>query len=262
MRIAPAFLAVPLLCGCARACGLESEYFLEDAGGPAAPVVHFPLDEGEGTVAHDVVSGLEGVVKGAAEWRPDGVIAGALEFDGVTGHVDLRVHELFDFGPDDFSIALWLRYPSAAMSNENSWTVVQHGNVNEAYYRLSFNHSPANGRRLFFEIGDGIVARNTPLVCKFYFDDKYDQWFAVAVVRQGAVLTVYLNGTVWSQTDIGALDASTTHDTALAQSPGNLSPFPGRLDDVRFYDVALTAEEIAALYLEVEEPWQPPSCNE
>src|SRR5262245_25547352 len=126
MRIAPAFLAVPLLCGCARACGLESEYFLDDAGSPTALVAHFPLDEGTGTVAHDAVSGLEGALKGAAAWQP-GIIAGALEFDGVTGHVDLGVHELFDFGPGDFSIALWLRYPSSAMSNENSWTVVQHG---------------------------------------------------------------------------------------------------------------------------------------
>lgn len=262
MRIAPAFLAVPLLCGCARACGLESEYFLDDAGRAAALVAHFPLDESSGTVAHDAVSGLEGVVKGAATWRPDGVIAGALEFDGVTGHVDLGVHDLFDFGPDDFTIALWLRYPSAAMSNEDSWTVVQHGNVNEAYYRLSFNHSPANGRRLFFEIGDGLMTRSTPLVCKFYFDDKFEQWFAVAVVRQGTLVTLYVNGTVWSEIDIGALDASTTHGTTLAQTPGNLNPYPGRLDDVRFYAGALTAEQVAALYLEVQAPWQPPVCNE
>ena len=257
--MAPAFMAVPLLCGCARACGLETEYFLEDAGG--APIAHFPLDENAGTVARDVVVGLEGFLKGGASWQP-GVIHGAIEFDGLTGQVELGVHDLFDFGPDDFSIAMWLRYPSAAMQNESTWTVLQHGNVNEPYYNLSFNFSPANGRRLSFEMSDGIVARNTPLTCKFFFDDQFEQWFAVAVVRRGSLLTLYVNGTVWSETDIGALDASTIHETTLAKTPGDLNPFPGRLDDVRFYDVALSVEEAAALYLDVAEPWQPPVCNE
>jgi len=267
MRVSIPWLAL-LLCGCARACGLEGEYVLDGAGGAGgagnasrSPIAHYPLDEADGVVARDVASALDGTLHGGTTWRPDGgKIGGALELDGLMGHVQLGTHDAFDFGAGDFSITLWLRFPS--MDNLSDWVLVQHGNVNEAYYKMGLSYQRANGRRVTFDLDDGMTELSTPLVCKFYFDDQLEQWFLFAVVRTEGDLSLYVNGLLWSRTTIPPIDVSTTHETTLGMSPGNLLPFPGRLDDVRFYDVALTADEVAELYEAVEPPWQLPSCAE
>jgi hypothetical protein len=266
MRAPTPWLAL-LLCGCARACGLEGAYELGAgggaAGGPASPVAHYRLDEDGGLVAHDVIGGFDGTLEGMATWQPGGgKVGGALQFDGVSGHVELGVRDAFDFGESGFSITLWVRFPSAAMDNEEQWVLVQHGNVNDAYYRVYLDYSLANGRRVFFEIGTPTDRWTTPAVCKFYFDDKREQWFLFAAVRTEGQLSLYVNGILWSQIAIAPLNVSTPHDTTLAMTPGSLNPFPGRLDDVRFYDVALTEGEVERLYDDVEVPWQRPHCQE
>lgn len=54
-------------------------------------MVHWKLDEGSGTVAHDASgNGHDGTFKGAPQWVT-GKIGGALQFDGVD---DFVVHSL------------------------------------------------------------------------------------------------------------------------------------------------------------------------
>ena len=51
-------------------------------------IAHWKLDETEGTVAYDSVGSDHANVHGEAAWQPDaGVLAGALEFDGVDDYV-------------------------------------------------------------------------------------------------------------------------------------------------------------------------------
>ena len=48
-------------------------------GAPSGLLAHWPLDEGEGTVAADISgNGLDGTLEGDATWITDGVIDGAL----------------------------------------------------------------------------------------------------------------------------------------------------------------------------------------
>jgi hypothetical protein len=274
-----AFVGLSLSCGCARVCGLESDYLLDEslevagvggagsggAGGASMPdpVAHYLLDEESGDIAGDAAGGLEGRLEGGATWLPDGGrIGGAVEFDGVDGQIELGIHDVFDFGPNDFTITVWYRFPPAAADNEEDWTILQHGNVNEPFYRLRLVFAAAAGRRLSFDLGDLDGEQGTPLVCDNHFDDKQETWFMIAAVREPLALSLYVNGALWAQTGVRAFDTSTVHDTTLGKTPGNLAPMPGRLDDVRFYDVSLGPEQVARLYLETEEPWTPPPCTQ
>ena len=66
------------------------------------------LDETEGDIAYDNVGDSSGTLFGGAVWRPaDGMVDGALEFDGVDDHVVTdRVLNPAD-GP--FSVLAWIK---------------------------------------------------------------------------------------------------------------------------------------------------------
>jgi len=67
-------------------------------------VAYWPLNEGSGTTAVDVVGGHDGVIGGTANWVP-GMNGLALDFDGSSTYIDMddRVVE------GTFSLAMWLK---------------------------------------------------------------------------------------------------------------------------------------------------------
>ena len=61
---------------------------------PITPIALWPLNEGNGTIAHDIIGGNDGTLVGNANWRPTGVSAGDFNFDGST-YFDARLlHDL------------------------------------------------------------------------------------------------------------------------------------------------------------------------
>lgn len=71
-------------------------------------IAHWKLDETEGTVAYDSVGSDHANIHGEAVWQPDtGVVAGALEFDGI----DDYVAPMLVLNPADgpFRIFAWIK---------------------------------------------------------------------------------------------------------------------------------------------------------
>ena len=51
-------------------------------------VIHWPLDEAQGDVAHDSAGTYDGTLIGAPVWQPEGgMVGGALQFDGIDDYV-------------------------------------------------------------------------------------------------------------------------------------------------------------------------------
>jgi hypothetical protein len=79
-------------------------------------VAHWPMDDGAGTVVTEVVGGIHGTMVGldpATAWISDGKFGGAISFDDIDGHhIEVPNSADFDFGDEDFSISMWVRYPS------------------------------------------------------------------------------------------------------------------------------------------------------
>jgi len=64
-----------------------SEHLFEKVEDPSL-FAHWALDETEGEIAADSVAELDGTVHGEALWQPeDGIVGGALEFDGIDDYV-------------------------------------------------------------------------------------------------------------------------------------------------------------------------------
>ncbi len=70
-------------------------------------VAHWALDETEGSIAKDSIGDNDGVLFGEPLWQPDGgMVAGALQFDGIDDHVSTELVLNPADGP--FSVLTWI----------------------------------------------------------------------------------------------------------------------------------------------------------
>ncbi len=191
---------------------------------------YWNLDEGSGTVAADSSgNGNDGALEGAAQWVT-GVSGGALQFDG-NSRVNCGDAPSLAF-TEGFSIALWVN-PSDLVGD-----------------RAFAGRSAADGGYAFKSMNDHLRLTTPGVMDHDGVNSilQLDTWQHVAVTfvpGQDAGCTFYVNGVA----------TDTVNSSALAAGAG---PFEighnhwdqwclGMIDEVRVYDRALSAEEIAGL---------------
>ena len=77
-----------------------------------------------------------------------------------------------------------------------------------------------------------------------------NEWALVVVTFDGSTASIYLNGMRQNQGPFGlANNASAT--VRFGAAPGGTGPFNGAIDDVRLYNYALAANEVAQLYFDL-----------
>ncbi|MEJ2705336.1 MAG: LamG domain-containing protein [Sedimentisphaerales bacterium] len=84
-----------------------SEHLFEEVDDPTL-VAHWPLDEIEGDVAYESAFDCDGTLMGGPVWQPeDGMVDGALQFDGIDDYVSTD----FVLNPADgrFSVVAWIK---------------------------------------------------------------------------------------------------------------------------------------------------------
>jgi hypothetical protein len=235
--------AICLLC-CLSVLGTASVAFGELVG-------HWKLDEGTGTtIADSSGKGNNGTVTAGSPTWIAGVKDAALEFHGlgVSGGggdmITIPHSASLDIqGTSPISIALWIQ-PGAddpegkatttapmakALSTASpSWSYqVRYGwNSPKSFMAFTFNTTP----RAWAYV-------NTKL--------ERDEWCHIACSFNGTTLTTYLNGLPTESTPMGAITSSPT--PTLIGSDGWGCDWIGAIDDVRVYNNALTADEIAEL---------------
>ncbi len=219
------------------------------------PIAHWKFDEGSGTTAYDSAGDNNGTIYGA-QWTT-GQIDGALEFDGVDDYVDVGdpVDESLDFGADDsFTLLAWIksdkakRYSAIVDKRRSTGT----GGVFKEGYNLGVHLG-------VIEFGvEDVSGNRTSILHSGATVLNDDTWHHVVAVRdtQTGELRAYVNGFA----DAPAVTDSTTATLATSKSfqigrrdttahGSNLNYFGGKIDDVRVYDRALSAEEVQELYL-------------
>jgi hypothetical protein len=201
-----------------------------------------PLDASSGTTAADASGhGVTGTLAGSAGWG-DGRASGshALLLDGKGGHLALPAGVLSDLG--DFSIAVWV-YWNVASTNTR---VFDFGSSDIAYLALIPRDS---GGVLRFMVtgttyfGEQNIVATTAL--------PTGRWVHVAVTLSGTQGTLYVDGAVAGSSASIALapfQLGNTTQNWLGRSQYSADPtFNGRLQDLRLYSGALSAQEVAAL---------------
>src|SRR4030042_380272 len=193
------------------------------------------LDEKSGTIAADSSGyGNDGTVLGGAQWV-SGYIDGALDLDGRNDYVDCGYDPIFNTA-NEMTVAAWVTIRSIP----TQWlAVVSKG---EYSWRLSNN---SNQRQ--FHFGITIWSATNPSV-NGSTAVGLDEWHHVTGTYDGASINLYLDGsldaTIATSSPIGVNAAN----VYIGENPEAAKRnWDGLIDDVRIYNRARSAAEIAAL---------------
>ena len=210
--------------------------------GPKGPVAYWALDETSGTTAADssASGGNDGTLVGdMLEWRPgEGQIGGALLFGGV--------------------LDSYMEFPSAGISTD-SGTLALWGNLAQpqpAQTRYFFGHTtiPPYGSRIqLYMDGEnteldlglgGSHSRKTGMMTL-----ETETWYHIALTWDAGDYVVYVNGQAVAADVYTGLDSlnSVADIGNDGNTNGRTEGFGGLIDDVRIYDRALTAGQVAKL---------------
>ena len=207
----------------------------------SGPVAYYKFDEGYGTTAHNSGSQgetLQGTLTNMATapststsgWTQSGKFNRALNFDGTDDYVVTSGSSYIPSGNSAFTISLWVN-PSSNVTNKY---IIKWGNMNTN----NANIIAFGGSYIWhsFYANDLYSATNTVPV---------GSWTQVIVTFNGTTRTIYINGTLSTQ-DTPASVNVTANQPVYFGSGGDR--FPGKIDEVKIYPYALTADEVKLDY--------------
>ena len=216
-----------------------AEYWLKDS----RIIAHWKLDESQGLVVHDSVSGHDGfVIAQDPLWQPaGGIVNGALQLNGI----DNYVFSEFDLNPAEtaFSIFVWVKggAPGQVLISQTDFTSGRTTLPGSTW----LGTDPSDGRLI-----TGLMdVQYGPLESDSVITDG--EWHHVGLVYDIGALQrrLYVDGaevardvdSVWGVASGGSLHFGAGKN----RSAGTF--FAGLIDDVRIYNAALSAAEIEAL---------------
>ncbi len=199
----------------------------------------WPLDEGTGLIAHDLSglgnngswSGDPSSAKGS--YYTTGVIGSyAGYFDGIDDKLTVGTPSVYQFtGP--FTISAWVNTVSGGTilsmqdgGNNGYNLAIIYGAIRFCVYAATIETCTGGG--------------HYPLTSA--------TWAYFTAAFNGSNISIYENGTLVASSAAAAPTASTGALVFGVAQRGGYSNFTGSLDDVRFYERALSANEISSLY--------------
>ena len=211
---------------------------------PPGLIAYWRLDQTEGNIAHNSASDNDGVLNGEPLWKPGGgKTGGALQFDGINDYIETN----FVLNPADgaFSAFAWIRGGAPGQVIISQADTFAGRTIKPGSTWLGID--PLDGR-LMTTLTDPPL---TTLLSELSITDNQWHHVGVVLIETGSLLfrLLYLDG---------AMVAIDTQAVELLSSNGGLyiaagktldasTFFSGLIDDVRIYDVALTAEKIYTL---------------
>lgn len=244
-------MALYVLSGCLLVGGLSSA----QPGGPPPGgipiteglVAYWPLDEGAGEIAQDASgNGHDGELRNGVEWV-EGVLGGALRFDGADGFVSVPYDPALDVG-GGVTIALWAYLESEPdVSPGNDWRLLVGRNGFKPYGLLIEQDGRLNGSAYVADERQTILSEE-PL--------PVGEWLHIAFTydAEAGRARLYLQGEVIAEAEAarGTLDAREGRPLTLSLPSPEGSPevraWPGKLDEVYLFERALTPDEVRVLF--------------
>jgi len=208
---------------------------------PPELVAYWKLDEAEGIVAHDSVSDNDCVLHGEPFWQPvDGKKDGALAFDGIDDYVETGF--VLDPAGGAFSAFAWIK------AGEHGQVIISQTDGPSGAGEIWLGADAVDGKLMTKLRSPSGRSPASPMVADVIITDG--QWRHIGiVVTEQKVRDLYVDG---------IRVAFDTQPVVLPSSEGGLyigagknldagTFFSGLIDDLRIYNRALSAEQIAAL---------------
>ncbi|MDP6054982.1 MAG: hypothetical protein QF879_21800, partial [Candidatus Latescibacteria bacterium] len=161
-------------------------------------------------------------------------ITTALNFDGSSNNYVTLPNDLLD-GMVDMTIEFWIRSAGIYKSMNTVFSATQSGGND---FWINFKH-------------DKIDIHTQHGNLYGYVSHQNDQWYHVAMVREGSTLRVFEDGIFLGETSMSSSPFNITGAVVLGQEQdgvvGGFDPnqaFEGQIDELRVWDIAHTAVEI------------------
>jgi Tol biopolymer transport system component len=219
-----------------------AEHLFEEAF-PMELVAYWKLDEEEGDIAYNSISDNHGVLNGEPLWQPtDGMIGGALQLDGINDYVETD----FVLNPTDgvFSAFAWIKGGAPGQVIISQADGIGTG---ETWLGITASDGNLMTGLMPYQVGRTVIF---PLESQSLITDGL--WHHVGFVWDGSYRFLYVDGTeVAKDTNPITLSPLIFANGGLYIGAGKAldagTLFSGLIDDIRIYDVALSAEQIEAL---------------
>ncbi len=201
-------------------------------------VASWLMNEGSGNQVADLSgNGNRGTLAENTLWT-GGKFGPCLHFDGAGDYVDCGSFPAGNFGTADFSIVVWAKCQESGSVD----VFVAKGNVAAGDVIL---YKTTTADRFIFYADAGVISlgvTKTGLV---------GNWIQLAAVRSGSNAYLYANAILIGTDTSAAANISNPHNLCIGGSEtGTTNPFIGEIDNVRIWNRALSASEIAQLYRE------------
>lgn len=215
--------------------------------GPPAPPAGTPgldgvgawsLDDGAGTTAADSVGKNPLTVSGGATWVP-GKAGTALQLDGSTGYA-ASTSPVLTTDDRNYSVSAWVRFDQVGGAFQT--VVSEDGDQASAFF---LQYSGAD-RRLAFSFANARALASGITV-------EPGRWYQLVGVRDitASTLTIYVDGAKAGSVSVLGNGDRATGPLTVGRGRFNGNPvdyLDGTVDQVRAFDRALSADEVAALY--------------
>ncbi|MCZ7636591.1 MAG: chitobiase/beta-hexosaminidase C-terminal domain-containing protein [Verrucomicrobia bacterium] len=210
------------------------------------PVGWWKLDEGDGSVAFDSSGGGHtGTLLNGPAWINGRVGAGALSFDGANDSVTVPDQADLRLGTN-LTLACWFKKQGEPGDRTR---LVGKGNSTSRNYNV-WEEAGAD-KRILFQI---YMTSGAYLNLYSTVNLEVGVWYHVGCTYDGATARIYINGTPAGQLTMSGVTPRTSNHPVTFGYAGFHTYLNGALDDVRLYDRALTAAEMADLAAAWQQP--------
>jgi len=181
----------------------------------------------------------------------------ALKFNGIEGDNGSTVvidHLMLNIGQEEYTIHLWFRPANLSQISRALFNTIPHTGIAMTFNN---NNSPSY---VSYLLGPADAMWNYYYVHGPFNDYQTTDWYALTLTKQGADYKKYINGVLESAFS-APLSENYDHDVAFRISgiSADWQIFDGDIDDVGFWNRALTEDEIHALY---NAPAPAPGCTD
>ncbi len=206
-------------------------------------IAYFPFDV-VGTTTPNMVYGEATVITGTPE-STEGVTNGALQLDGKT-YLTQESYDGFKLGKSDFTIEFWFKSTDDAAYILHKGTLSANSTTGAEGKWVGVEYKSGNLR---FAVDDNVTKSEVSAGAAEYFNGE---WTHVACVRDtySGTINLYINGALAASANDKTGDCTDYNDLLVI---GNVNvsfdnTFTGALDELTFYNAALSATDIKDHY--------------
>lgn len=220
-------------------------------GSPVGSQVgYWKFDEGFGTVANN--SGYGGsILNGSiinASWTNEGKFSKTLNYDGTGDYTTVPNNAALNFGSNSFSVSYWLNFNPG--SSQQRWTMGK-GNPYQssgAGWAIA-NWTTGNPITSTLYVSDGTGAPASHTVSFPSVSRGTWRQHTFVVDRDANLVKTYSNGVYYAQLDISSIGSfDSINDFLIGTGNGTTNTSDMKLDEVKIYNAALTADEVKLDY--------------